>query len=65
MAFCYVGETDEEAHRIGQKIPWFLTVSMKSAPQMSKFMPGQIAPEMTPPAAWRASALEAADRSFR
>jgi alkanesulfonate monooxygenase SsuD/methylene tetrahydromethanopterin reductase-like flavin-dependent oxidoreductase (luciferase family) len=55
MAFCYVGDTDAEAHRIGQKIPWFLTVSMKSAPQMSKFMPGQIAPEMTP-AAWRAGA---------
>jgi alkanesulfonate monooxygenase SsuD/methylene tetrahydromethanopterin reductase-like flavin-dependent oxidoreductase (luciferase family) len=55
MAFCYVGDTDEEAIRIGQKIPWFLTVSIKSAPQMSKFMPGQIAPEMTP-AAWRAGA---------
>lgn len=55
MAFCYVGDTDEEAFRIGQKIPWFLTVSIKSAPQMSKFMPGQIAPEMTP-AAWRAGA---------
>ncbi len=55
MAFCYVGDTDEEAYRIGQKIPWFLTVSIKSAPQMSKFMPGQIAPEMTP-AAWRAGA---------
>ena len=53
MAFCYVGDTDEQAMRIGQKIPWFLTVSMKSAPQMSKFLPGQIAPELTP-AAWRA-----------
>jgi alkanesulfonate monooxygenase SsuD/methylene tetrahydromethanopterin reductase-like flavin-dependent oxidoreductase (luciferase family) len=52
MAFCYVGETDEEAMRVGQKIPWFLTVSMKSQPQMSKFQPGQILPEMTP-AAWR------------
>jgi alkanesulfonate monooxygenase SsuD/methylene tetrahydromethanopterin reductase-like flavin-dependent oxidoreductase (luciferase family) len=55
MAFGYVGDTDEEAYRIGQKIPWFLTVSIKSAPQMAKFMPGQIAPEMTP-AAWRAGA---------
>ena len=55
MAFCYVGDTDEEAFRIGQKIPWFLTVSIKSAPQMSKFMPGQIPPEMAP-AAWRAGA---------
>jgi alkanesulfonate monooxygenase SsuD/methylene tetrahydromethanopterin reductase-like flavin-dependent oxidoreductase (luciferase family) len=55
MAFCYVGDTDEEALRIGQKIPWFLTVSIKSAPQMSKFMPGQLPPEMTP-GAWRAGA---------
>ncbi|MEA2777364.1 MAG: hypothetical protein QOF90_2770, partial [Acetobacteraceae bacterium] len=55
MAFCYVGDTDEEAYRIGQKIPWFLTVSIKSAPQMSKFMPGQLPPEMTP-GAWRAGA---------
>ena len=55
MAFCYVGDTDEEAYRIGQKIPWFLTVSIKSAPQMAKFLPGQIPPEMTP-AAWRAGA---------
>jgi alkanesulfonate monooxygenase SsuD/methylene tetrahydromethanopterin reductase-like flavin-dependent oxidoreductase (luciferase family) len=53
MAFCYVGDTDEEALRVGQKIPWFLTVSMKSMPQMSKFQPGQMPPEMTP-AAWRA-----------
>jgi alkanesulfonate monooxygenase SsuD/methylene tetrahydromethanopterin reductase-like flavin-dependent oxidoreductase (luciferase family) len=55
MAFCYIGDTDDQAFRIGQKIPWFLTVSMKSAPQMAKFLPGQIAPEMTP-AAWRAGA---------
>ena len=53
MAFCYVGDTDAEAQRVGQKIPWFLTVSMKSQPQMSKFQPGQIPPEMAP-AAWRA-----------
>jgi alkanesulfonate monooxygenase SsuD/methylene tetrahydromethanopterin reductase-like flavin-dependent oxidoreductase (luciferase family) len=52
MAFCYVGETDEEAQRIGQKIPWFLTVSLKSAPQMSKFQPGQWPPEMAP-SVWR------------
>jgi alkanesulfonate monooxygenase SsuD/methylene tetrahydromethanopterin reductase-like flavin-dependent oxidoreductase (luciferase family) len=55
MAFCYVGDTDEEAMRIGQKIPWFLTVSIKSAPQMSKYMPGQLPPELTP-GAWRAGA---------
>jgi alkanesulfonate monooxygenase SsuD/methylene tetrahydromethanopterin reductase-like flavin-dependent oxidoreductase (luciferase family) len=55
MAFCYVGDTDEEAMRVGQKIPWFLTVSMKSQPQMSKFQPGQVLPELTP-AAWRQGA---------
>jgi hypothetical protein len=55
MAFCYVGDTDEEAFRIGQKIPWFLTVSIKSAPQFAKFQPGAIAPEMAP-AAWRTGA---------
>ena len=55
MAFAYVGDTDEEALRIGQKIAWFLTVSIKSAPQMSKFQPGNVAPEMAP-AAWRAGA---------
>jgi alkanesulfonate monooxygenase SsuD/methylene tetrahydromethanopterin reductase-like flavin-dependent oxidoreductase (luciferase family) len=53
MAFCYVGDTDEEAFRVGQKIPWFLTVSIKSAPQMSKFMPGQLPPELAA-ASWRA-----------
>ena len=55
MAFAYVGDTDEEALRIGQKIAWFLTVSIKSAPQMAKFQPGNVAPEMAP-AAWRAGA---------
>jgi alkanesulfonate monooxygenase SsuD/methylene tetrahydromethanopterin reductase-like flavin-dependent oxidoreductase (luciferase family) len=55
LAFCYVGDTDEEAFRIGQKIPWFLTVSIKSAPQMSKFQPGQLPPEMVP-GAWRGGA---------
>jgi len=55
MAFCYVGDTDAEAFRIGQKIPWFLTVSIKSAPQMSKFQPGTVPPEMAP-AAWRGGA---------
>ena len=55
MAFCYVGDTDAEAQRIGQKIAWFLTVSIKSAPQMAKFQPGQLPPELTP-AAWRAGA---------
>jgi alkanesulfonate monooxygenase SsuD/methylene tetrahydromethanopterin reductase-like flavin-dependent oxidoreductase (luciferase family) len=53
MAFAYVGDSDEEALRIGQKIAWFLTVSIKSAPQMAKFQPGNVVPEMAP-AAWRA-----------
>jgi alkanesulfonate monooxygenase SsuD/methylene tetrahydromethanopterin reductase-like flavin-dependent oxidoreductase (luciferase family) len=52
MAFCYVGDTDEEALRIGQKIAWFLTVSIKTAPQYSTFLPGQFPPEMAP-AVWR------------
>jgi alkanesulfonate monooxygenase SsuD/methylene tetrahydromethanopterin reductase-like flavin-dependent oxidoreductase (luciferase family) len=55
MAFCYVGDSDEEGIRIGQKIAWFLTVSIKSAPQFSKFQPGAVAPEMAP-AAWRTGA---------
>lgn len=54
-AFAFVGDTDEEAFRIGQKIPWFLTVSMKSAPQMAQFQPGQLPPEMAV-AAWRGAA---------
>src|SRR6266851_5518125 len=52
MAFCYVGDTDEEGIRIGQKIAWFLTVSIKSAPQFAKFQPGAVAPEMAPQA-WK------------
>jgi alkanesulfonate monooxygenase SsuD/methylene tetrahydromethanopterin reductase-like flavin-dependent oxidoreductase (luciferase family) len=55
MAFAYIGDTDEEAIRIGQKIAWFLTVSIKSAPQFSKFQPGAVTPEMAP-AAWRTGA---------
>jgi alkanesulfonate monooxygenase SsuD/methylene tetrahydromethanopterin reductase-like flavin-dependent oxidoreductase (luciferase family) len=55
MAFAYVGDTDEEGLRIGQKIAWFLTVSIKSAPQFARFQPGAIAPEMAP-AAWRTGA---------
>ena len=56
MAFCYVGDSDEEAYRIGRKIPWFLTVSIKSAPQMSKFQPGQLAAGTDTRGAWRAGA---------
>src|SRR5712691_2706079 len=42
----------EAGLRIGQKIAWFLTVSIKSAPQFAKFQPGAVAPEMAPQA-WR------------
>jgi alkanesulfonate monooxygenase SsuD/methylene tetrahydromethanopterin reductase-like flavin-dependent oxidoreductase (luciferase family) len=55
MAFAYVGDTDEEGLRVGQKIAWFLTVSMKSSAQFQKFQPGAVAPEMAPQA-WRAGA---------
>ena len=48
-----VGPLEVEALRIGQKIAWLLTVSIKSAPQFAKFQPGAVAPEMAP-AAWRA-----------
>jgi alkanesulfonate monooxygenase SsuD/methylene tetrahydromethanopterin reductase-like flavin-dependent oxidoreductase (luciferase family) len=52
LGFCYVGDTDEEALRIGQKIAWFVTVSMKQTPQYNRFLPGQVAPELAP-RAWR------------
>jgi alkanesulfonate monooxygenase SsuD/methylene tetrahydromethanopterin reductase-like flavin-dependent oxidoreductase (luciferase family) len=52
LGFCYVGDTDEEALRIGQKIAWFVTVSMKQPPQYNKFLPGQVPPELAPKA-WR------------
>src|SRR5215470_1161525 len=45
-AFVYTGETDEEGMRVGSKLLWFLNTGLKSAPQYSKFLPGQ-----TPPAA--------------
>ena len=47
-AMVYVGETDEEGMRIGSKILWFLNTSLKSAPQMSKFLPGAAPPEAAP-----------------
>jgi alkanesulfonate monooxygenase SsuD/methylene tetrahydromethanopterin reductase-like flavin-dependent oxidoreductase (luciferase family) len=62
MAFCYVGDTDEEGIRIGQKIPWFLTVSIKSAPQFARFQPGGVAPEMAPNA-WRGASKRPNDLS--
>jgi alkanesulfonate monooxygenase SsuD/methylene tetrahydromethanopterin reductase-like flavin-dependent oxidoreductase (luciferase family) len=47
-AMVYVGDTDEEGMRIGSKILWFLNTSLKSAPQMSKFLPGAAPPEAAP-----------------
>ena len=49
-----MGDTDEEALRVGQKIAWFVTVSLKASPQYNKFLPGQIAPELVPKA-WRSA----------
>ena len=45
-AFVYVGDTDEEGVRVGSKLLWFLNTSLKQAPQMSKFLPGRMPPEM-------------------
>src|SRR5215470_10926131 len=47
-AMVYVGDTDEEGMRIGSKILWFLNTSLKSAPQMSRFLPGAAPPEAAP-----------------
>jgi alkanesulfonate monooxygenase SsuD/methylene tetrahydromethanopterin reductase-like flavin-dependent oxidoreductase (luciferase family) len=47
-AMVYVGDTDEEGMRIGSKILWFLHTSLKTAPQMSKFLPGAAPPEAAP-----------------
>jgi len=47
-AMVYVGDSDEEGMRIGSKILWFLNTSLKSAPQMSKFLPGAAPPEAAP-----------------
>src|SRR4030095_5607300 len=47
-AFVYVGDTDEEGMRVGQKLLWFLHTSLKSAPQYSKFLPGSAPPHAAP-----------------
>jgi alkanesulfonate monooxygenase SsuD/methylene tetrahydromethanopterin reductase-like flavin-dependent oxidoreductase (luciferase family) len=48
MGFTYVGDSDEEGVRVGGKSLWFLTVGARSAPQFSKFLPGQTALELAP-----------------
>jgi alkanesulfonate monooxygenase SsuD/methylene tetrahydromethanopterin reductase-like flavin-dependent oxidoreductase (luciferase family) len=58
LGFCYVGDTDEEAFRVGQKIAWFVTVSLKSAPQYNRFLPGQVPPERAP-TVWRGTGSRA------
>ena len=45
-ARCYVGQTDEEGLRVGSKTLWFLNTSLKQSPQMSKFLPGRMPPEV-------------------
>jgi alkanesulfonate monooxygenase SsuD/methylene tetrahydromethanopterin reductase-like flavin-dependent oxidoreductase (luciferase family) len=45
-AFVYVGDTDAEGVRGGEKLLWFLNTSLKSAPQYSKFLPGAMPPHM-------------------
>jgi alkanesulfonate monooxygenase SsuD/methylene tetrahydromethanopterin reductase-like flavin-dependent oxidoreductase (luciferase family) len=47
-AFVYVGDTDEEGLRVGSKLLWFLHTSLKSAPQYSRFLPGNTPPHLAP-----------------
>jgi alkanesulfonate monooxygenase SsuD/methylene tetrahydromethanopterin reductase-like flavin-dependent oxidoreductase (luciferase family) len=47
-ALGYVGDTDEEGLRVGSKLLWFLHTSLKSAPQYSRFLPGNTPPEAAP-----------------
>ena len=47
-AFVYTGDTDEEGMRVGGKLLWFLNTGLKSAPQYSRFLPGQTAPRLAP-----------------
>ncbi|HYU13734.1 MAG TPA: LLM class flavin-dependent oxidoreductase [Stellaceae bacterium] len=54
MGFTYVGDSDEEGMRIGDKALWFLRVGGRSAPQFSRFLPGQSSPQ-TAPNVWRSA----------
>jgi alkanesulfonate monooxygenase SsuD/methylene tetrahydromethanopterin reductase-like flavin-dependent oxidoreductase (luciferase family) len=47
-ALVYCGDTDEEGVRVGEKLLWFLHTSLKSAPQYSRFLPGNAPPEAAP-----------------
>jgi alkanesulfonate monooxygenase SsuD/methylene tetrahydromethanopterin reductase-like flavin-dependent oxidoreductase (luciferase family) len=44
-ALVYVGDTDAEGLRVGEKLLWFLNTSLKSAPQYGKFLPGAVPPQ--------------------
>src|SRR5207247_8149705 len=54
MGFTYVGDTDEEGMRIGDKALWFLRVGGRSAPQFSRFLPGQASAQAAPNV-WRSA----------
>jgi alkanesulfonate monooxygenase SsuD/methylene tetrahydromethanopterin reductase-like flavin-dependent oxidoreductase (luciferase family) len=56
-ALVYVGDTDEEGIAVGSKLLWFLNTSLKSAPQMNKFLPGA-APPAAAPALYRTKAKQ-------
>jgi alkanesulfonate monooxygenase SsuD/methylene tetrahydromethanopterin reductase-like flavin-dependent oxidoreductase (luciferase family) len=47
-ALVYVGETEEAGRAGGSKLLWFLNTSLKSSPQLSKFLPGMTPPEFAP-----------------
>jgi alkanesulfonate monooxygenase SsuD/methylene tetrahydromethanopterin reductase-like flavin-dependent oxidoreductase (luciferase family) len=51
-AFAYVGDTEEEGLRVGEKLLWFLNTSLKSAPQYSQLLPGTAPPHVAGQA-WR------------
>ncbi len=48
MGFTYVGDSDEEGMRVGDKALWFLRVGVRSASQFSRTLPGQSPPEAAP-----------------
>ena len=58
MGFTYVGDSDEEGRRVGDKALWFLRVGGRSAPQFSRFLPGQASPEAAPNV-WRSAPRQA------
>jgi alkanesulfonate monooxygenase SsuD/methylene tetrahydromethanopterin reductase-like flavin-dependent oxidoreductase (luciferase family) len=47
-ALVYVGDSDEEGVRVGSKLLWFLNTSLKTAPQLGKFLPGAVPPHLAP-----------------